>query len=140
MRRSLLSLFALGVTLTLSGATFGHGNGHGHDHDQIEVSTFPAMPSVTLDVKPDPVDGYNLHVRTENFRWAPENVNGEDRSGEGHAHLYINGDKVARLYGPWYHLNGLEPGDSIRVTLSSNSHADLVRNGEPVAASREIKR
>lgn len=130
--------------LVLSGAAIAHGNGHDqvphHHHDQVDVSTFPAIPTVTLDVEPDPVSGYNVHVRTENFRWAPDNVNGKDRPGEGHAHLYVNGERVARLYGPWYHLDGLEPGDhTIRVTLNSNSHADLVLDGEPVAASEEIE-
>ena len=35
--------------------------------------------------------------------------------GHGHAHLYINGEKVARLYSPYFYIAELEEGDQIRV-------------------------
>jgi hypothetical protein len=87
----------------------------------------------------DSVGGWNIHLRTKNFRFAPENVNGHPVPGEGHAHLYVDGEKVARLNGPWFHLGSLSPGrHTIQVTLNANNHASLVLHGEPVAVTEEI--
>ena len=50
------------------------------------------------------------------------------------AHLYINGEKVARLYGPWYHIAYLEPGkNEILVTLNANNHGEYLHDGEVIA-------
>jgi len=54
-------------------------------------------------------------------------------AGEGHAHLYLDGEKVARVYGRWFHIPEPGPGaHSVRVTLNANSQ-DLVINGEVIA-------
>ena len=54
-------------------------------------------------------------------------------AGEGHAHVYVNGTKIARLYGTWMHIGSLPPGDvEVRVALSSNDHKALAVNGQPV--------
>lgn len=72
---------------------------------------------------PDAKSGFN--VETTNWTWAPENVNAAALPNQGHAHLYVDGVKVARLYGPWYHLDGLAPGPhDITVTLNANNHAE----------------
>ena len=50
--------------------------------------------------------------------------------GTGHAHVYINGVKLGRLYGHWMHLTGLKAGEhTIKVTLNSNDHQDYALNG-----------
>ena len=46
---------------------------------------------------------FNLFVDLENFRFTPEEVNKTSRINEGHAHLYLNGKKVTRLYGILFH-------------------------------------
>jgi hypothetical protein len=44
--------------------------------------------------------------------WTPEHVNHPHVPDEGNAHLYVNGKKLARLWGGWYHLEHLRPGDN----------------------------
>jgi len=71
--------------------------------------------------------GRNLEIITENFRFAPEHAGSENVAGEGHAHLYIDGKKIARVYGPWFYIPEPGPGThSVRVTLNANSHQDFV--------------
>ena len=112
---------------------------HKHGHNPVEVSSLPEIPGVSLDVMRDAVVGWNIHLKTENFRFTPESVNGQLIPGEGHAHLYVDGKKLSRLYGAWHHLGKLSPGrHTIRVTLNANNHSDLVLHGEPVAASVEV--
>ena len=58
--------------------------------------------------------------------------------GEGHAHLYLDGQKIARVYGEWYHLPKLEGDHELRVTLNTNDHQDYAVKGEVVGATKKI--
>lgn len=135
-------LIVIGVTavVTAAGATTlhspsGHGGHHGH-HQIRDVSTETPVPVIELSVDPDPMGGWNLHVDVQHFRFAPARVNGPHRPGEGHAHLYVDGHKVARLYGPWFHLPSPGQGShQLRVTLNANSHEELAIGDEPIAAT-----
>lgn len=156
MSRS-LALFAIGlifgggagfVIAAGSGTTFD-----GHDHadpaqhgDTAEMAThehsaatdLPAdsdAPSVAIRMIKDPMAGWNLHVTPQNFRFAPENASAADILGEGHAHVYINGEKLGRLYANWTHLPSLPEGDvEVKVSLNGNSHSPLMVGGVPVEA------
>lgn len=60
----------------------------------------------------------------------------EHYPGEGHAHLYVDGQKIARLYGKWYHIEELSPGQhEITVTLNANDHREYAVNGENISTS-----
>lgn len=110
-----------------------------HAHKQLEVSADQPVPSVELLVHEDALNGWNLEVQLENFEFSPTTVNEPGPQNEGHAHLYINGEKVTRLYSSWYYLGALEPGDNeIMVTLNTNVHEDLTVDGETIAASTVI--
>ncbi|MDJ0958117.1 MAG: hypothetical protein QNI91_14715, partial [Arenicellales bacterium] len=87
-----------------------HTHADTHTHDSIDVSSDADIPSLSLEIAPDAVGGWNVRIRTSEFRFTPENVNKEHVSGEGHAHLYVDGVKKARLYGEWFHLGDLSPG------------------------------
>ena len=109
------------------------GEGH-HHHGSLEIPSGQPIPSVDLVVRPDAMKGWNLELRVSNFRFAPEKVNQESNYREGHAHLYINGEKITRLYGPWYYLSNLEPGQhEITVTLNANGHEEFLSQGEAIA-------
>lgn len=103
---------------------------HHHVHRTLEVPAGRPVPALDLVVTQDPVSGWNLQLQTENFRFAPENVNHSSLFNEGHAHLYVNGEKIARIYSNWYHLSELPPGrNEIRVTLNANGHEALTHKG-----------
>tara|TARA_R110002094_G_scaffold16487_5_gene28026 strand:- start:1223 stop:1726 length:504 start_codon:yes stop_codon:yes gene_type:complete len=108
-----------------------------HD-DQIDLSALSA-PQVSIKVMPDPMTGYNVHVMTKNFVFAPEQASLANVTGTGHAHLYINGKKHSRLYGPWVHIDGLPKGNAeVKVALNTNDHRPLAVDGVPIAASATI--
>lgn len=114
--------------------------GEGHKHALREVGPGDAVPTVTLSIEPDFKSGWNIHIETTNFRFAPEHANGEHVPGEGHAHLYVDGRKVTRLYDDWYYLPSLPPGrHTVRVTLNTNDHYDYAVDGESIAAETTVE-
>jgi hypothetical protein len=158
-----LGLFAIGlvfggglgfVLAAGNGITFdGHDHGdpsahagmdHGSaDHEMahdtpLEVSAVDA-PEVTLLLTPDPMTGYNLQVRTRNFEFAPQDASLADVPGEGHAHVYVNGTKIARVYGEWMHIESLPEGEvTVEVTLNSNDHRPLAVAGHKISAQTRL--
>ena len=153
-----LSLFVIGLIFGGGiGFTIAAGNGitfDGHDHSNpahhgggnhammhdtpIDVPTADA-PDVAISITPDPMAGYNLNVVTENFAFSPQNASLDNVTGEGHAHVYINGEKLGRLYSPWMHLDTLPKGDvEIEVTLNTNDHRPLAVNGTAISATQTI--
>lgn len=111
-----------------------------HQHGSVEVPADHPLPTVSLVIHPDARKGWNVEMQVTNFQLAPERVNQPDQSSgdvlEGHAHLYVDGVKLTRLYGSWYYLESLPPGThQISVGLSSNSHATLMHNGQPIQAT-----
>lgn len=114
-----------------------------HAHPLRDVSPDAPAPSVTHLVFPDAVDGYNLQILTQNFDFKPASINREPVANQGHGHLYINGEKIARLYGPWFHIPAalLKPGvNEVRVTLNANDHSVWSREGQPIASSVRVIR
>lgn len=112
---------------------------HAMMHGTIEVPAQGA-PEVTLEITKDATDGWNLIVKTENFSFTPDAVNTKNVSNTGHAHLYVNGIKLARLYSAHFHIPDLPVGEhEISVDLSSNDHSYYMLNGERIGASASIK-
>ena len=107
-------------------------------HDMAVEATGPA-PTLAIALTPDPVSGWNLRLDTTNFRFAPEHAGCADIAGEGHAHLYVNGEKIARLYAPWTHIASLPGGGAeVKVTLNSNGHAPIAVDGKAVEAGMKV--
>ena len=120
-----------------NGGSGHHGDG-GHGGTQ-EVGVGVPVPSVAIDITADPVQGWNLQVHTTDFEIVPENISTEHVDGEGHMHLYIDGEKVSRIYGEWHHISGLQAGrHDVRVELSSNNHSALAVDSWIIDATAEI--
>ena len=121
------------AAVIVAGETDSDAMGHGHDHGATREAIEP-LPSLSIEIVDDPAGGWSLHAVPSNFRLAPENASGAHSDGEGHMHLYINGDKVARLYETWFEMPPLPSGvHEIRVDLQSNDHAPMTVNGTIVA-------
>lgn len=105
------------------------------NHDKImEIPSGQAVPTIDLVVHQDAMKGYNLEVKVTNFQFAPERINTDAIPGEGHGHIYVNNQKLTRLYGSWYYLENLPPGQNkITVSLNANNHMALAHNGEPIS-------
>jgi len=101
-----------------------HERAH-HGGVRIIAEDLP-KPSVTHLAFPDRVDGYNVQILTKDFNFSPESVDLAVTKNTGHAHIFVNGRKVARVYSEWYHLPAsyLEPGTNlVTVTLNANDHS-----------------
>jgi len=112
---------------------------HAALHDQpLEVAAATA-PDIRIIVTKDPMSGHNLQLVTRRFAFAPDAASGPHVAGQGHAHVYANGVKLGRLYGPWMHLDALPQGTvEIEVTLNTNDHRPFATGGTPVAAKTTI--
>ena len=116
-------------------ASMTHGEG-GHHDGVIEASSHM---SVSVEATVDSVSGVNVHIQTQGFAFAPDNVNGDNVDGEGHAHVYVDGVKITRVYDPWVYLGEVEPGEhEIKVSLNVNSHGEYTYNGAKVEATTHI--
>jgi hypothetical protein len=125
----------MAIAMIVTGNRLGltHESQGNHPHEPMEVPAGQPIPTVDLVVHPDNVRGWNLEVKVSNFRFAPEQASRDARPGEGHAHLYVNGEKITRIYGNWYYLSTLKPGQNqLRVSLSTNNHQDLVHQGQAI--------
>jgi len=111
---------------------------HEMQHGMIEVPAIGA-PQVAISVEEDPMNGWNVTVTTNNFRFTPTEVNRENVDNTGHAHLYVDGVKIARLYGPYFHIPYLPVGDhEISVNLSTNDHSYFMVDGEHIRARTTV--
>jgi hypothetical protein len=112
----------------------------GHHHGTLEIPAGQPVPTVQVVVHPDAMQGWNLEIQTTHFRFAPELINQVNQPGLGHGHLYINGEKQGRIYGPWLHLTQLPPGaNEITISLNANGHEALTHNGQPISATVVIE-
>lgn len=107
-------------------------------HHFYEVPPEAPVPSARLAVSPDPHGGYVVRVDTDAFAFAPAAAH-RHVPGEGHAHLYVDGQKVARLYGPVYHLGALPKGRrTVTVALATHDHRLYARGGEAIRAEQTV--
>ncbi|MBB5517160.1 hypothetical protein FHS89_003207 [Rubricella aquisinus] len=110
-----------------------HGPTHIHVHATQEVDP-DSPPEVTLAVSEDALSGWNVIVSTRSLVFAPEMINEDNVQQHGHAHLDVHDPKIARLYGPAFHIADLPEGrNSKSVSLNANDHSDLVLSGQPIA-------
>jgi hypothetical protein len=111
-----------------------HDDGEQHDHSKQMDMSGDSAPVVDLSVIPLGDGSHNIRVQTLNFIFAPQNVNQDPRAGEGHAHLYVDGVKIARLYGEWFHIESLpENAEMITLSLYANNHQVLSANGVEIS-------
>jgi hypothetical protein len=137
---------AAGAGVTLDGHDHGTqagrdtaAGGHAEMHEApVALPEDASIPTLALDLRPDPLAGWNLHVVTEHFAFAPEKAGATHVPGEGHAHVYVDGGKIARLYGPWMHIPSLPQGATVEVTLNANDHRPLSADGQVVASAVQV--
>jgi hypothetical protein len=100
-------------------------------------------PEATLVIEKDPTGGFNVQVKTTNFLWRPEMASMQHVSGEGHAHVYLDGRKIMRIYNEWFHLNtyqfSTKPGEQLlSIEFVGNDHAPYTIEGLPVGVEQIV--
>ena len=109
----------------------------------VHEITQETAPKATLDVQKDPTGGFNVQVVTSNFVWRPEMASMQHVPGEGHAHVYLDGRKIMRIYNEWFHLNTYQfstrAGEQLlSIEFVGNDHAPYTIQGLPVGAEQIV--
>ncbi|MFD7913237.1 hypothetical protein ACFV30_21360 [Streptomyces sp. NPDC059752] len=121
----------VGTLLTATDAT-------GHRLREVPAE---GAPEVQLTVRPDSEDGWNLQLAVTNYRFTPDSTGGAALPGAGHAHLELDGRKLARLYGPWYHLPAAQVPEgthTLTVRLYADDHTAWAVAGKPVEGTAQL--
>lgn len=105
-----------------------------HIHDKQMNMSAARAPTLVFTVEDSDAGGLILILDTTRFRFAKEHADGPHVTGEGHAHLYVDGKKIGRIYTPRYDLKSLTSGvHEIEVRLYTNDHMAYAAEGKPVA-------
>lgn len=115
-------------------------DGSGHRLRQIDAE---GAPAVTVAVRPDSEDGWNVHLSVQNFRFTPDSAGGAALLGRGHARLLLDGHPLARLYGPWYHLpsslvRAAGGGRTLTARLYADDHTAWAVHSTPIQATTPL--
>ncbi|MEU4726902.1 hypothetical protein [Streptomyces sp. NPDC023588] len=113
-------------------------DGTGHRLREVPAE---GAPEVQLTARPDSEDGWNLQLTVRNFRFTPDSTGGAALPGAGHAHLELDGRKLARLYGPWFHLPAAqvpEGAHTLTVRLYADDHTAWAVSGKPVEGTAPL--
>lgn len=122
-----------------------------HSHLPINVPADSPIPALSLYLVKDLMSGYNLTLKVQRYTLIPppEDISSmmglmeariNPKSGfiEGHAHLYINGIKIQRIYGEHIHIpqhlfkNGI---NTVSVTLNNHGHMYWVSEGKQILST-----
>ncbi|MEP1768406.1 MAG: copper chaperone PCu(A)C [Sulfitobacter sp.] len=107
------------------------GTGMGMDHSLS--GGVAASPSPTLHIAADTgfhSSGSDISLTTQNFAFVAAT---EHQMHQGHAHIYLNGLKLGRLYETQYQLGALPAGTfTLEVALNTNTHRPYVHEGQKV--------
>ncbi len=110
-------------------------------HETLAIpKTARNIPAVHISVTQDQSGSWLLKTNTENFTFRPEKAGSDEiQFQEGHAHIYVDGKKINRLYGSYYNLGELPSGRHVvKVSLNSNSHALFTYKGKEISDSQTI--
>lgn len=144
--RPWLLLLGVGIILVISPITHDYIDNHA-DGDTGHATTMhldyvlpdgAPIPVVTLHATRNET-GMNLQIIVENFTFTPENEGNDSVANEGHTHLYINGEKITRIYGEWTFIPAVllpEDFSEITVSLSNNNHSEYhLSSGESIGTT-----
>lgn len=108
-----------------------------HSHIPVSVPETAPTPQLSTVLTRDVMSGYNLHIRTANYDMSPPPVgvmmeqlmdprtNTSSGFVQGHAHLYINGEKIQRVYGNHVHIpaSHFKAGmNQLNITINNHAH------------------
>jgi len=112
--------------------------GDNHPHDDAVPYVYDnhtQLPQLRMCANPDSLSGYNVKLGVRDFSFTPDAAGQPAVAGQGHAHLYVNGNKVARLYGTDFYLADVEDGDELRASLFTDDHRPYTHDDRPIEAT-----
>lgn len=115
-----------------------------HQHKARDIGDETPVPKIQISVFEDAMDGINVHVEVENYVLnAPDiavNPNEPVENGtlQGHAHVFVNTQKMRRLYGNDIHIPAkwLKDGvNQVAISLNSHAHENWMSDGHNIVSS-----
>ena len=118
-------------------------NAHTNGATSVHEIEQELAPKTTLEIEKDPTGGFNVQVVTTNFVWRPELASMKHVPGEGHAHVFLDGRKIMRIYNQWFHLNTYQfstrAGEQLlSIEFVGNDHAPYTIQGLPVGTEQIV--
>ena len=118
-------------------------NAHTNGATSVHEIEQELAPKATLEIEKDPTGGFNVQVVTTNFIWRPEMASMKHVTGEGHAHVFLDGRKIMRIYNQWFHLNTYQfstrAGEQLlSIEFVGNDHAPYTIQGLPVGTEQIV--
>jgi hypothetical protein len=106
---------------------------HGDAPDAIPWDG-PETPTVRVAVTGDSASGWDISAEVTGFSFSNP-AKTDHVAGEGHTHVYVDGQLVSMSYEPVVHVAELEAGEhQAMVTLSRNDHTDYSLDGRLIMA------
>lgn len=123
------------TTVPVTDTTMADGMEDDHDHDHGDAADAipwdgPQTPTVEVSVTGDPESGWDISADISGLTFSDPTT--EDHvPGQGHTHVFIDGQLLTMSYEPVVHVDELDPGPhQAMVVLSRNDHDDYSLNGE----------
>ena len=143
MIRIVLSLLLNFVLVNLAFGQSPMPDSMEHEHKMIQIPESALQPKLDVRLYKDTQSGFNLVIETQNFELEPPELAGDNPVNvlEGHAHVFINGDKVYRAYGRFIHLPAnlfVEGVNQVMVSLNDHDHNTWSRGAKMVMATMVI--
>jgi len=111
-----------------------------HQHSPKNLPQGVLTPQLNIALSEDSMSGVNLHLDTQNFQLESPTAAGNNPKNivEGHAHLYVNGKKIQRVYASDIHIPGkyINKGvNQISVTLNGHDHSQWQVAGKGIIST-----
>jgi len=109
----------------------------GMNHDMTGGIQVDPSPQIQLNATDGfDTDGSEIVVTVENFDFTLIDESAPHVANQGHAHVYLNGLKLGRIFEPSFSLGPVVEGSyDLKVALNSNNHSPYMTNGAAVAAT-----
>ena len=104
-------------------------------HTATVMASMLSPPTVSITANLD-ATSTTISIQLTHFDLSEAAVDGAHVDGQGHLHLYVDGEKISRVFSDTYQIDGLSPGTHIiSVDLNSNDHRAYVIDGTKIEAS-----
>ncbi|MEP3394134.1 MAG: copper chaperone PCu(A)C [Litoreibacter sp.] len=113
------------------------GRETGMNHDMSNGVQSEQNPTITLTALSGfSADGGEISIAVENFTFVRAENDAPHVPNHGHAHIYLNGLKLGRLYDTAFSLGPILPGAyELVVSLNSNTHQPYMNGDVPVQSA-----
>ncbi len=142
MERANLKASLIAVATVLCAASLAYPQLYGEDilPPNVFLRLAPHIPTPVLQVTAERThSGWVLLLDTEN--WTFSDLCAQEKKGQlvGHAHIYLNDQKIGTTYLPIFYLDHLPKGEhTISVSLRATDHRIIVTNSGTILAHTTI--